>query len=53
MNPKRLTEEQEEALYQEYSQWLANKPKELCKRYGLPRSTLKGYVRRIRERMAA
>jgi hypothetical protein len=53
VNKRRLTDEQMEALFVEYSAWLANKPKNLCKKYGLPRSTLKDYVRKFKERLAA
>lgn len=53
MRPRLLTDEQVETLYQEYSLWLANKPKNLCRKYGLARSTLKDYVRKHKERLAA
>jgi hypothetical protein len=48
MNPKALTEEQASQLYAEYMLWLENKPKKLCKRYGIARTTLDSYVKRRR-----
>jgi hypothetical protein len=50
---KLLSDELERQMWAEYSQWENNKPKELCKRYNLKRSTLKDYVKRIRRRLAA
>lgn len=48
MKPHALTDEQANQLYAEYLLWLENKPKKLCKKYGIARTTMNSYVKRRR-----
>lgn len=48
-----LTDDEAAELYDEYCRWLALSPKKLMAKYGIVRSTMTRYVRKLHKRRAA